>query len=238
MIKKVVVSAAGRGTRMGNLTLDKPKHLLEISGKPFLYYLLRRLESAGFSEMIMVVGYKKELFNDFIKKYSFNLTIVDQQENCGDDYGTAIPIKAVRKLVGQDNFVAVAGDNLYSVRDLKKAQKEDNLNYIGGLKITGGGRFGHLEMDNSGYLKNIIEKPEEYPKGERIINCSLYKFTPEIFSAINRVGLSPRNEYEITDAIRFLAKDKKVKLIELEDFWLDFGRPEDIEKLAQHLGSE
>lgn len=235
MIKKVVISAAGRGTRMGLLTQDRPKHLLEIAGKPFLYYLLRRLEAAGFSEMIMVVGYKKEAFNDFLKHYPFDLKIVDQEEACGEDYGTAIPLKAARKLIGQENFVAVAGDNLYSVRDLKKAQKDDRLNYIGGLRVTGGGSFGHLEVDNLGYLKNIIEKPENIPAGERIINCSLYKFTPEIFPAIDRVGLSPRGEYEITDAIRFLAKDQKVKMIELEDFWLDFGRPEDIEKLARHL---
>ncbi|MDZ7798766.1 MAG: sugar phosphate nucleotidyltransferase [Patescibacteria group bacterium] len=235
MIKKVVISAAGRGTRMGKLTDDKPKHLLEIAGQPFLYYLLHRLEAAGFSEMIMVVGYKKEAFNDFIKKYPFNLKIVDQHEMCGDDYGTAIPIKAVKNLIGQENFVSVAGDNLYSVRDLKKSQKEDKLNYIGGLKVNDGGRFGHLEVDGRGFLQDIKEKPENISPGERIINCSLYKFTPEIFGAIDRIGLSPREEYEITEAITYLAEERKVKLIELEDFWLDFGRPEDIEKLAKHL---
>jgi len=238
MIKKVVISAAGRGTRMGHLTLNRPKHLLEIAGKPFLYYLLKRLEAAGFSEMILVVGYKKEAFKDFIKKYPFNLKVVDQHEVCGDDYGTAIPVKAVREIIGRSNFVGVAGDNLYSVRDLKKAQKDDALNYIGGLKVDNPEGFGYLEFDSLKYLKNIVEKPQSYPPGDVYINCSLYKFTPEIFSAIDRVKLSVRGEYEITDAIKLLAQERKVKIIELEDFWLDFGRPEDIEKLTKYLSEK
>ena len=235
MIKKVVISAAGRGTRMKDLTQDKPKHLLEIAGHPFLYYLLDRLEKAGFSEMILVVGYKKEAFKDFIKKYPFKLTVVDQREVCGEDYGTAMPIKAARESVGKENFVAVAGDNLYSVRDLKKVLIDDKLNYISGLSATNPQGFGYLETNNSGYLRNIIEKPKTYPSGPCFINCSLYKFTPEIFHAVDRMKVSPRGEYEITDAIRHLAREKKVKMVTLEDFWLDFGRPEDIEKLAKHL---
>ena len=238
MIKKVVISAAGRGTRMKDLTLDKPKHLLEIAGHPFLYYLLERLSKAGFAEMILVVGYKKEAFDDFLKKYPFKLTVVDQREVCGEDYGTAMPIKAARQLVGEENFVAAAGDNLYSVRDLKKAIIEDDLSYIGGLQVVNPAGFGYLEADSLGFLQNIKEKPKTYPPGPCFINTSLYKFTPEIFQAIERISLSPRGEYEITDAIKILAKEKKVKLMALEDFWLDFGRPEDIEKLAKHLAGE
>ncbi|MFA5070377.1 MAG: sugar phosphate nucleotidyltransferase [Patescibacteria group bacterium] len=238
MIKKVVISAAGRGTRMKELTADRPKHLLEIAGHPFLYYLLDRLSKAGFSEMILVVGYKKEAFNEFISKYPFKLAVIDQHEICGEDYGTAIPIKAAQKLVGTDDFVAVAGDNLYSVRDLKKVLIDDKLNYISGLSVTNPSGFGYLETDNFGYLRNIVEKPKVYPPGPCFINCSLYKFTPEIFESIGRIGLSVRGEYEITDAIKRLAREKKVKMVTLEDFWLDFGRPEDIEKLAKHLSGE
>lgn len=238
MIKKVVISAAGRGTRMKDLTLERPKHLLEIAGHPFLYYLLDRLTKAGFSEMILVVGYKKETFDDFIRKYPFKLTVIDQNEICGEDYGTAMPIKAARELVDNENFVAVAGDNLYSIRDLKKGHQDDELNYLGGLRVTDPQGFGYITADDSGYISNIIEKPKSYPAGPAIINCSLYKFTPEIFQAIDRISLSPRGEYEITDAVKILAKERKVKLIELSDFWLDFGRPEDIEKLAKHLAGE
>ncbi|MCD4761270.1 NTP transferase domain-containing protein, partial [bacterium] len=51
MIKKVLISAAGRGSRMLHLGKDKPKHLIETNGKPFLYYLLENLKTAGFEEI-------------------------------------------------------------------------------------------------------------------------------------------------------------------------------------------
>jgi dTDP-glucose pyrophosphorylase len=233
MIKKVVISAAGKGTRMKGLTKDMPKHLIEINGKPFIYYLLKRLEEAGFQEMFLVVGYKKEAFNEFLKKYPFNLQVIDQEEFCGSDYGTAIPIKAAESFIGRENFVAAAGDNLYSVRDLEKINIDDSFNYIGGLKTSQFEGRGVLLVNENKYLNDIIEKPTEFISD--IINASLYKFTPEIFRAIDRIDLSPRGEFEITDAIKFLVKNIKVKMVQIEDFWLDFGRPEDIEKLSKYL---
>jgi len=233
MIKKVVISAAGKGTRMKELTKDIPKHLIDINGKPFIYYLLKRLEEAGFQEMFLVVGYKKEAFREFIKKYPFNLKVIDQEEVCGSNYGTAMPIKAAESFIGQENFVAVAGDCLYSVRDLEKFNIDDNLNYIGGLKTPQTQGMGVLIVEGNNNLKDMVEKPKEFVSD--IVNASLYKFTPEIFRAIDRIGLSPRGEFEITDAIKFLSKNKKVKVVQIEDFWLDFGRPEDIEKLSKYL---
>ena len=233
MIKKVVISAAGKGTRMKELTKDVPKHLIEINGKPFIYYLLKRLEEAGFQQMFLVVGYKKEAFREFINKYPFNLKVIDQEEICGSNYGTAMPIKAAESFIGQENFVAVAGDCLYSVRDLEKFNIDDNLNYIGGLKTPQTQGMGVLIVEGNNNLKDMVEKPTEFISD--IINASLYKFTPEIFRAIDRIDLSPRGEFEITDAIRLLAKNKKVKIVQIEDFWLDFGRAEDIEKLSKYL---
>ena len=61
MIKKVLISAAGRGTRMLDLSKDKPKHLIEANGKPILYYLLSNLKEAGFDNIVTV---RK---NDFLK---------------------------------------------------------------------------------------------------------------------------------------------------------------------------
>jgi choline kinase len=82
MIKKVLISAAGRGSRMLDLSKDKPKHLIEANGRPFLYYLLSNLKQAGFEEIIMVVGYKKEFMEEFLKEYSgeFNIKLVNNKK--------------------------------------------------------------------------------------------------------------------------------------------------------------
>ena len=55
---KIVIAAAGKGTRMRHLTKNKPKPLIEIHKKPFLAYLLDNILKAGYEEIILVVGYK------------------------------------------------------------------------------------------------------------------------------------------------------------------------------------
>ena len=60
---------------MLDLSKDKPKHLIKVNGKPFLYYVLKNLKEAGFEEMIMVVGYKKEFMDDSFKQSFRNIKI-------------------------------------------------------------------------------------------------------------------------------------------------------------------
>lgn len=236
MTSKVVVSAAGKGTRMLHLTQDKPKHLLAINNKPFLYYLLNNLNQAGFTEIIMVIGYKKELMEDFLKDYQdkFNLKIINQSETLGDKYGTACPIECVKELIKpKESFVSVCGDNLYSVSDLKKFLIDDDFNYISGLKHQEPQRYGVLIKNGADYLEKIIEKPQTYA-GD-LINTGLYKFTPAVFEKIPLIEKSPRGEYELTDVINLLAQEKEVKIKQLEDYWLDLGRPEDIPVLEEFI---
>jgi dTDP-glucose pyrophosphorylase len=250
MIKKVVISAAGRGTRMLDLSRDRPKHLIEVGGRPFLYYLLSNLKKAGLEEMIMVVGYKKEVMEEFIKKYQdeFNLKVVNQFEILGDKYGTACPIECVEGLISED-FISVNGDNFYSVESLKQMNIKDDFIYVAGLKHNEPEKYGVLIPDSNGslgldqnkyldeiqshYLYRIIEKPKE-PVGE-LVNIGLYKFTPEIFSAVKKINLSPRGEYELTDAISLLAKEKKVKIKMVGGYWLDFGKPDDIKIVEEFI---
>lgn len=236
MINKVVVAAAGRGTRMLHLSQEKPKHLIEINGHPFLYYLLKNLKAAGFTEAIMVIGYKKEIMEKFLRAYDgeFKITIVNQFDLLGDKYGTICPIECVKNLIGHDeSFITVYGDNLYSVGDLKKFFIDDDFNYISGLKHPEPQKYGVLIRDGEDYLDKIIEKPTTFVGN--LINTGLYKFTPAIFKKLPLIAKSSRGEFELTDAINLLAQEKRVKIREIEDFWLDFGKPEDVRTIGEFL---
>lgn len=232
MIKKVVIAAAGRGTRMQGLSKDKPKHLIEVNGKPFLHYLLGNLKKAGLEDIIIVVGYKKEVLEKFVHKYDSNITIINQFEKLGDEYGTACPIKCVEDLVGNEQFLSVCGDDLYSVSDLKNIMEDDEYHYIAGTEDENPETKGVLITDN-GYLEKIIEKPKEFVGN--LVNTGMYKFTPEIFEIVKGVRLSPRGEYELTDSISYLAKQKKVKVKKIKDYWLEFTRPEDVIAVSDFL---
>ena len=233
MIKKVVIAAAGRGTRMLHLSRNKSKHLINIKNKPFLGYLLDNIVKAGYKELILVVGYKDEVVKRFLEEYNYKVKLVNQFEILGrNEYGTLCPLKCVKNIVGEDNFLAVYGDNLYSVKDLKAFNIDDDLSYVAGFLHQHPEKYGVLLSDN-GFLKKIVEKPKE--NIGNLINTGLYKFTPEIFDKIPQVKISSRGEYELTDAITLLAREHKVKVKKIEDYWLDFGNPADIIKLSYFL---
>src|SRR5580692_7263766 len=66
-VTKAVILAAGRGTRMRELTLSMPKPMVEVSGKPVLSYILEGLRDAGVQKMLIVIGYRKEVVVDHFR---------------------------------------------------------------------------------------------------------------------------------------------------------------------------
>ena len=246
-VNKVVIAAAGEGTRMLHLTTNKSKHLINVRKKPFLSYLLDNLFLAGYRDLILVVGYKEELIGEFLNKYSpplkslrksqYNIEMVSQYDMLGSKkemYGTACPLMCVEKSVKKNHFVYLNGDNLYSVRDLKLMNINGKYNYIAGIYHKNPHKYGVL-VSEKGFLKEIIEKSNKFVGN--IINIGLYKFTPEVFEKLKGLKKSSRGEYEITDVINMLARAKKVKVCRVKDFWLDFGNPADIIRLSYFLKS-
>lgn len=227
-MKKIVILAAGKGTRMLPITEEVPKALIEVANKPFLFWLLQSVKKAGFTDIAIIVGYKKEMIADFLKKEGIKAALIEQKEQ----KGTGHAVLQAEKFCGKDDFVVVMGDNLYSEKDILAIGKDSNFCYIAGFKHTNPERFGVL-VTKGDLLVRIHEKPKEFV-GD-IINTGLYKFTPEIFDALKRISLSPRGEYELTDAITVLAQKGKVKVIQLHDFWKDFGKVEDISEVERFL---
>lgn len=247
MIKKAVVAAAGEGTRMLHLTNNKSKHLIEVKKRPFLAYLLDNLFKAGLRDIILVVGYRADLIEQFLKKYKppqkslrkteYSIRTVNQYQTLGSKkkmYGTACPLMCVEKELGRSQFIYLCGDNLYSVRDLKAMRKGGKYCYVAGIYHKTPQKYGVL-VEEKGFLKEIAEKPNKFMGN--IINAGLYKFTSDVFKKLGKITKSSRGEYEITDAINLLAKEKKVKVIRIKDIWLDFGNPADIIKLSYFVKS-
>jgi len=240
-ITKVVIAAAGQGTRMLELSKDKPKHVIEVQKRPFLFYLLDNLYKAGYRQAVLVLGFKAELVSKILIKYcppgkdEFEIQAVNQYEILGPkekEYGTACPLKCVKDFI-DDNFIYLNGDNLFSIDDLVSMNIDDKYNYIAGLERENPEKYGVLIKDGGDFLERIIEKPKEFMGN--LINAGLYKFTPEVFEKLSLIRKSPRGEHEITDVISLLAAEKKVKIKQIKDYWIDFGCPADIEKLSEFL---
>ncbi len=221
---------------MKQLSENKSKHLIEVLDKPFLAYLLDNLLLAGYDDFILVTGFRADLMEEFLQKYGYTAKLVNQYEILGPkekEYGTLCPLKCVKDLVGGEDFLAIYGDHIFSVKDLKSFQDlEPGLHYIAARTEEHPESYGVLKTEGE-YLTEIVEKPQEYVGN--LVNCGLYKFTAEIFDKIPLVQLSPRGEYELTDAVSLLAQEGKVKVQQIKDYWLDFGRPDDVAKMAALL---
>src|SRR3989338_1274252 len=152
-VKKVVIAAAGQGTRMMQLTKDKSKHLIKVNKKPFLSYVLDNLLKAGYDDFVLVVGYESELTEQFLKDYGYKAKVINQFEILGPKekiYGTACPLMCVKDI--DEPFIYLCGDNFYSVDDLKAMNIEDDFNYVAGLENEHPENFGVLIADGE-FLK-------------------------------------------------------------------------------------
>ncbi|MEK6822339.1 MAG: sugar phosphate nucleotidyltransferase [Nanoarchaeota archaeon] len=218
---KAVIMAGGKGTRMLPLTQHTNKVLIPVLGRPFLHHLLTRLRKAGYDEFGVIVNYKRELVQEFIKREGWNATLIDQPQ----PLGTGDAVRCAREFVGEEDFVVVGGDNLWSTGDLQRMRIEDGYNYVMGKQHAHPELYGVLQTQGD-FLTAIVEKPQHFV-GD-LINTGLYKFKPEIFKSLDEITPTPNGEYYLTDAVSLLAKFHKVKVLALQDYWLDFGKPQDV----------
>jgi UDP-N-acetylglucosamine diphosphorylase / glucose-1-phosphate thymidylyltransferase / UDP-N-acetylgalactosamine diphosphorylase / glucosamine-1-phosphate N-acetyltransferase / galactosamine-1-phosphate N-acetyltransferase len=226
MTKTIAIMCAGKGTRMLPLTKEVPKPLININNKPFLEYLLNNVKEADYSHIILIVGHLKEKIQEFIHDKNLNVKIVEQKEIKGS--GSAI--KLLKEHIKED-FVVINGDNLFSVEDLKNIRKQESCTLLAKETKTPE-KYGVLVVEDNKLIK-IVEKPKEYVGN--LINIGAYYFTQEIFSALDKIKLSERGEYEIVDAISLLAQEKKVDVLKIKDYWLDLGCIEDIPEVESFL---
>ncbi len=227
---KAVILAAGKGTRLKPLTDDTAKVMVKVNGKPFLYYVIKHLQAAGCTDFCFIVGYKQEQVRAFVQEQKMTAEFIEQTEQLG----TGHAVLQAKQFVGTDNFLVYYADNLFSVADIQQitTKERDDLHYMLGKKIEDPSRYGVLVVKNN-KLQRIVEKPQEFV-GD-VINTGIYKLTPEVFSIIEKLQPSLRGEIELTDALNELAKQQKVHVLQLQDFWLDLGCKKDLPHVEKFI---
>ena len=234
-IDKAVVLAAGRGTRMRELTAEVPKPMIELRGKPVLQHIIEGLRDAGISELLVVVGYRADAVRNFFGDGSGDNVAIQYATQTVQD-GTGRVVDLSRDFVGDRPFVLSYGDilvdpvNYNRVADLPD-KVEAIITVIRGEDVSKGGAvFLNERME----LLDLREKSQRDEPTSPWYNAGLYAFRPSIFEFTAKLQPSPRGEYELTDAIRDLAQSgKKVQAVELIGEWADVRDPEILAKLNQ-----
>lgn len=232
-IEKAVVLAAGRGTRMRELTAELPKPMIEVRGKPVLRHIVEGLHWGGINKLLFVVGYRADVVRNFFGDGShYNVALHYETQTVQD--GTGRVVELARQFVDNDPFILAYGDILIDRSNYKRLVDLPNdveaiLTITRGEDVSKGGAvFLNDEMD----LLDLREKPKQGEPTSPWYNAGLYAFRPSIFDFTAKLNPSPRGEYELTDAIRDLAHSgKKVKALELTGEWADVRDPETLARL-------
>jgi len=241
MIKKGIILAGGKGTRMSPLTKAVNKQLLPIYDKPLIFYPLSILMLAKIKEVLIIVNkgqleqYKKIIPNG----NNLGIKIVYKEQSTPKGLPDAFILG--EEFIGKDNVALILGDNFFYGQNL-------TINLINSSKLKKGAKvllhkinnpelFGVAKINNKKKIISIKEKPKKYISNLAI--TGLYFFDNKVVEYSKKLKPSKRGEIEIVD---LLNKYKKTKNL-YADFlgrggaWLDTGSMEDYYKTSAFVSA-
>ena len=239
---KAVILAAGKGTRMRELTNEVPKPMLKVHGKPILQHIIEGLASTGIREFFIVTGFRAEVIEGYFGDGSkFGVKVSYGRQLVQDGTGKAPEL--AKAFVGKDQFILTYGDILVTpdtyqqmVKRFQSGQFSGLITATGSEDVTKGGlNF----FDKDFCLVKLVEKPspaqiEELrregwlkPGDTAWYNAGIYIFSPTLFDYTAVLHKSPRGEYELTDAIiAMIGSGLRIAGLHIQGRWVDVRDPE------------
>ncbi len=260
---KAVIMDRGLGTRMR--AEDSQAHLdaeqaavaatgvkaLMPMGRPFLDYALGALAEAGFRRICLVIGPEhaalRRYCTDELHCQRLQIEFAIQEQ----PLGTADAVLAAETFAADDAFVIVNSDNYYPVEALASlrtlagpglaAFSRESMLRDGNIAAERLLKFAVVEADEEGFLRQIIEKPAaamlQKLKGSLGVGMNCWRFDARIFAACRAIGVSPRGELELPDAVQYAIEHLGVRFAVrvFAAAVLDLSNQGDVHSVAQRL---
>ncbi|MFI5040498.1 MAG: glucose-1-phosphate thymidylyltransferase [Acidimicrobiales bacterium] len=237
---KALILAGGSGTRLRPITHTSAKQLVPVAGKPILFYGLESVADAGIKDVGMVVGETAAEIRAAVgdgSRWGLSVTYIEQSA----PLGLAHCVLIARDFLGDDDFVMYLGDNLlrqgvkefvdhFDTSRANAAQPELGQDPVGKAAaeilltvVPDPRQFGVAELDASGRVVRLVEKPDVPPSDLALVG--VYLFDRRIHDAVRAIQPSARGELEITDAIQWLIDaGHPVSSQRLTGWWIDIGK--------------
>ncbi len=228
---KGVVLSGGTGTRLRPITFSMAKQLVPVANEPILFYGLRDMAAAGVNDVAIIIspetgGEIRRAVGDggFLGLDSVEFIVQDEP------LGLAHALKCALPWADGDDVLMYLGDNLVKlgVADVVEDFRTHNPNcQILLTPVDNPSSFGVAELNGSGQVVRLVEKPKTPPSNLALVG--VYLFDNTINEAVEAIEPSARGELEITDAIQYLVTTgKDVRSSVVRGWWKDTGRKEDL----------
>ena len=241
MIKKGIILAGGKGTRMSPLTKAVNKQLLPVYDKPLIFYPLSILMLANIKDILIIVN--KGQLNQYKK-------IIPNGDNLGikitykeQDKPRGLPDAFIlgEKFIGKENVAMILGDNFFYGQNLT-SKLRTNIKLKKGAKIVlhkvqKPESFGVAKINSNNKILQIKEKPKKFFSDLAI--TGLYFFDKKVVEYSKQLKPSSRNELEITDLLKIYLRKKKLTsdILGRGGAWLDTGSIEDFYKTSAFVSA-
>ncbi len=224
---KIVIPMAGWGTRMRPHTWSKPKPLINVAGKTSFEHLMdlfKTLPDPDRTEYIFIVGpYLGETqIPAFVKKHYPDITAhyVVQGEMKGQSHALYL---ARQYLTGP--MVMIFSDTLIDT-DFSFLDREKSHGVAWVKAVPDPRRFGVAEVNQDGWIKRLIEKPQTMENDLAVVGCYYFKSGENLMAAIEEQmqrNVQLKNEFFLVDAINILIEGGALMRVERVEAWIDTG---------------
>jgi len=246
-IRKAIIPAAGRGSRLYPITKTQPKEMLPIYDKPIIQLVVEEAVNSGIEQILIITGKNKESMerhfdlsenedirlkelNDLLKKVDITFKRQNNPKGLGDailhgkNFANGEPVAI---LLGDDFYLDTDAPALKQVIDVFERNKIDGVIGIEELspeKIVNKG----MVVSNGEFIKKLVEKPKIDDVISNLAISGRYVVDSKIFDELEKVELSSRNEIELTDALQnMLEADCEMKYCKIKGVRVDVGTPDE-----------
>ena len=241
MIKKGIILAGGKGTRMSPLTKAVNKQLLPIYDKPLIFYPLSILMLAKIKDILIIVN--KGQLNQYKKILPDGNNLGIKISYLEQDKPRGLPDAFVigEKFIGKENVAMILGDNFFYGQNLTSKLLNNTKLKKGAkvvlYKVQKPESFGVAKINAKNQIINIKEKPKKFLSDLAI--TGLYFFDNNVVKYAKKLKPSKRGEVEIVDLLNFYKTKRQLSadLIGRGGAWLDTGSIEDFYKTSAFVSA-
>lgn len=230
---KVVIPAAGIGSRLRPHTYTAPKALLHVAGKPILGHILDRLITLPhLEEVLIVTGFLGEQIQDYVEAhYAVRVRFVHQESLRGLGYAVHLACQ----YVGDEPVLVVLGDTILETDFSCFLQTGKDV--LGVQEVEDPRRFGIVEVAD-GRITRLIEKPEQPTSKLAVVGIYGFWNTGLLKSCLAEVvahGLTTHGEIQVTDALQLMVERGSTMVPHSVPGWFDCGKLETLLETNRHL---